>query len=212
MLIKVHSIQGSQVGEEKLPDELFGIIPNYEVIAEAVRMYMANLRRGTASTLRRGEVSGGGKKPWPQKHTGWARSGSNRSPVWRGGGTVFGPHPRSYYYRLPKKKLALAFRSALSHKAKDNKILLVDKFELQEAKTRLFVEVLKSLSMDIKKSALFVVTEKDTNFCRAGQNINKVHFKNLKSLNTLDIVNSNTLVFSLNTLHSLLESHSSKDV
>lgn len=201
--LKVFSINGNTVGEENLPEGIFGIKPNDKVIAEAVRMYRANLRRGTASTLKRGGVSGGGKKPWPQKHTGWARAGSNRSPIWRGGGTVFGPHPRSYYYRLPKKKLTLAFHSALSHKTKDGKILLIDKFELEAPKTKQFVNMLKVLGLGLNKSMLFVTSGKDKNFCRAGNNIKKTNFKDVKSLNTLDVVSSNTLVFSLEAVRAL---------
>lgn len=201
--LKVYSTTGSVVGEEKLPPEIFGIKPNDKVIAEAVRMYQANVRRGTASTLKRGGVSGGGKKPWPQKHTGWARSGSNRSPVWRGGGTVFGPHPRSYYFRLPKKKLTLAFHSALSHKTKDGKIMLVDKFELETPKTKKFVDMVRALGMGMSKSMLFVTSGKEKDFRKAGNNIKSARFKNVQSLNALDVVNSNTLVFSLETVRTI---------
>lgn len=204
---KIYSKEGNIIGEHSLPEGLFGVEPNDAVIYEAVRMYQMNKRHGNADTKTRANVRGGGKKPWVQKHTGRARAGSTRSPLWPGGGTVFGPHPKDYYYRVPKKKLILAFKSALSYKAKSGKILLFDKFELPESKTKLFADMLKAVGFDRKKTILFVCQKKDTGFYRAGKNAKNVDFSSANSLNTLEVAGADTLAFSLDSLSELVSIH-----
>lgn len=204
---KVYSREGNVVGEQTLLPEIFGIEPNDKVIYEAIRMYQANKRQGTASTKKRSEVRGGGRKPWIQKHTGRARAGTIRSPLWPGGGIVFGPKPRDYSYKIPKKKLKLAFKSALSYKAKDGKILLFDKFEFPEPKTKLFANMLKTLGLDSKKAILFVHLKEDSNFYKGGRNIKNVNFRCVNSFSTLDVVGADTLVFSLESLSKLTSIH-----
>ncbi|MEW8988067.1 MAG: 50S ribosomal protein L4, partial [Bacillus sp. (in: firmicutes)] len=141
---------GSQVGEIELNDSVFGIEPNNHVLFEAVIMQRASLRQGTHKTKVRSEIAGGGRKPWRQKGTGRARQGSIRSPQWRGGGTVFGPVPRSYSYKLPKKVRRLAIKSALSSKVLAENILVLENLAFEAPKTKEFTKVLKGLSVDKK--------------------------------------------------------------
>src|ERR1700733_5735874 len=135
--VSVFNVSGSQVEELELNDAVFGITPNVHVLNQAVLLQRASLRRGTHKVKGRSEVRGGGRKPWKQKGTGRARQGSIRSPQWKGGGTVFGPHPRSYEQKMPKKMRHLALRSALAAKAKENQIKVIDEFKIADgAKTR----------------------------------------------------------------------------
>lgn len=202
--LNLYSIKGKIVGQKGLPDKMFKIEPNDSVIYEAVRMYRSNKRSGTASTKTKGEVRGGGRKPWRQKHTGRARAGSIRSPLWPGGGTTFGPKPRDYYYRIPHKKLKLAFFSSLSYKAKEGKIILVDKLTFPEPKTKLFKAMLGALGLDsFPKNILFVSAKIDDKFHKAGRNIKGMLFKDAKSLNAYDVLCSDTIVFSSDGLESL---------
>ncbi|MDI6839350.1 MAG: 50S ribosomal protein L4 [bacterium] len=205
--LNVYSKDGNIVGEYTLPIDIFGIKPNDGAIYEAIRMYQANKRQGTASTKTRGEVRGGGRKPWVQKHTGRARAGSIRSPLWPGGGIVFGPKPRNYYYKIPRKKLRLALLSALSYKTMEGKILLLDKLDFTEQKTKLFNAMLGALGLNSKKSILFVSSnlKREDNFYKAGRNIKGVEFKNANDLNALDVLSTDILVFPLDALKSFLE-------
>ena len=141
---------GSQVGDIELNESIFGIEPNNHVLFEAIIMQRASLRQGTHKVKNRSEVAGGGRKPWKQKGTGRARQGSIRSPQWRGGGVVFGPTPRSYAYKLPKKVRRLAIKSALSAKALEENILVLESLSFEAPKTKEFVAVLKNLSVDTK--------------------------------------------------------------
>jgi large subunit ribosomal protein L4 len=150
----VYDIENKRVAEIELNDAVFGIEVNEAVIYEVIKMQMAARRSGTASTKGRSDVSGGGKKPWRQKGTGRARAGTTRSPLWRGGGTVFGPTPRIYAYRMPKKVRRLALRSALSMKFKDERIIVLNDFPMAEIKTKRFKEVLDRFGM---RNVLFVI-------------------------------------------------------
>ena len=150
--VAVYDMHGTQVGEIDLNDNVFGIEPNEAVMQQFVKMQLANKRQGTASTKTRAEVRGGGKKPWKQKGTGRARVGSTRNPVWRGGGIAFGPKPRDYSYKLPRKVRRLALKSALSSKALDSNIIVVDVLTFDEPKTKLMIETLGLLNAGAKDS------------------------------------------------------------
>ena len=209
--LNVYSQDGKIVGKDYLPQELFDIKPNDVVLYEAVRMYMANKRRGTASTKTRAEVKGGGRKPWRQKHTGRARAGSIRSPIWVGGGIAFGPKPRDYSYTIPKKKRRLALMSALSYKVREGKILLLDKLDIPAPKTRIFHEILLSLGWSKGKKFLFLLDKIDDTVYKAGRNIKGVSFKDAGSLNALDVLNQDTLLFTLGGLKKFKEVFSANE-
>lgn len=150
--VTVYNQTGSQVGEIELAEAIFGIEPNEAVLFEAVMMQRASLRQGTHKVKTRSEVRGGGRKPWRQKGTGRARQGSIRSPQWRGGGTVFGPTPRSYAYKLPKKVRRLAIKSALATKVVENNIVVLEDLVLNAPKTKDMLAVLKGLTVEKKGS------------------------------------------------------------
>lgn len=167
--VALYDASGAQIGELDLNDKVFGIEPNEAVLYEFVKMQMANKRVGTASTKTRAEVRGTGKKPWRQKGTGRARVGSRRNPVWTGGGIAFGPRPRDYSYRLPRKVRRLAMKSALSSKVIDNNIFVIDQFNIETPKTREFVKILDSLN--IMNTALVVTADGNVNVNKSARNI-----------------------------------------
>lgn len=183
---------GSQVGEIELNDSVFGIEPNNHVLFEAVIMQRASLRQGNHKTKVRSEISGGGRKPWKQKGTGRARQGSIRSPQWRGGGTVFGPVPRSYSYKLPKKVRRLAIKSALSSKVLEENILVLENLAFEAPKTKEFTAVLKGLSVDSK--ALIVTADLDENVALSARNIPGVTVVTATGVNVLDVLNHDKLI------------------
>ncbi|MEA1960575.1 MAG: 50S ribosomal protein L4 [Bacillota bacterium] len=190
--VALHDMRGAQVGEIELKDSVFGIEPNEAVMYEFVKMQLANKRQGTSSTKTRAEVRGGGKKPWRQKGTGRARVGSSRNPVWKGGGIAFGPKPRDYSYRLPKKVRRLAMRSALSSKVLDLNIIVVDQFDFEEPKTKLMVEALKALNASTK--TLVVTADGDQNVLKSARNIPGVKPLRADFINVYDILNHKTLL------------------
>ena len=159
LTVKVLDQTGKELRDLTLDEAVFGIEPNQQAMFDAVVMQQASLRQGTADTKGRSEVSGGGKKPWRQKGTGRARQGSTRAPQWRGGGTVFGPTPRKYGYRLNRKIRRLALRSYLSQMVSDNALLVVDKIQLDAVKTKDFVKVMNDLKVDRKVLFVFDVNE-----------------------------------------------------
>ena len=171
-VIKVKNMQGAEVEELTLNEEIFGIEPNKAVMHEVVVNYLAGLRKGTHSTKSRGEVRGGGRKPWRQKGTGRARAGTSRSPLWRGGSIIFGPKPRDYSYRVNKKKVSLAMRSALSDKVSEEAMVVVDALSFEAPKTKEMIKV-------VIKSA---------------RNIAGVTPVTVAELNTYEILNNNSLV------------------
>lgn len=191
--VALYDMSGAQIGEIELNDNVFGIEPNEAVLADFVKMQLANKRVGTASTKNRGEVSGSGRKPWRQKGTGRARVGSIRNPIWRGGGIVFGPKPRDYSYRLPKKVRRLAMRSALSAKVKDNNIIVVDKLVFDEPKTKKMVEVLKALNAG-KKTLLVTLDSADSNVVKSARNIPGVKPLRADFINVYDLLKYETLL------------------
>jgi len=167
--VSVLSQTGASVGEIELNDAIFGIEPNEAVLFDAVVAQRASLRQGNHKVKNRSEVAGGGRKPWRQKGTGRARQGSIRSPQWRGGGIVFGPTPRSYSYKFPKKVRRLALKSALSAKVVEQNFLVLDALTLAAPKTKEFTKILKDLSLE--KKSLFVTADLDENVALSARNI-----------------------------------------
>ncbi len=191
--VNVLSQTGSSVGEIELNDAIFGIEPNQSVLFDAVIAQRASLRQGTHKVKNRSEVSGGGRKPWRQKGTGRARQGSIRSPQWRGGGIVFGPTPRSYSYKLPKKVRRLALKSALSSLVAETNFVVLDALKLDAPKTKDFVKVLSDLSIESK--ALFVTADLDENVALSARNIPGVTVLTAAGINVLDLVGHDKVVF-----------------
>jgi large subunit ribosomal protein L4 len=184
--------KGSKVSDIELNESVFGIEPNKHVLFEAVVMQRASQRQGTHKTKIRSEVAGGGRKPWRQKGTGRARQGSIRSPQWRGGGTVFGPTPRSYSYKLPKKVRRLAIKSALSSKVLDENILVLESLTFDTPKTKDFKGVLQALSVESK--ALIVTADLDENVALSARNIPGVTIVTADGINVLDVLNHDKLI------------------
>lgn len=190
--VDIVNLQKKKVGSLDLKDEVFGIEPNVSLVHEAVVMQQASERQGSASTLQRGEVSGSGKKPWRQKHTGRARAGSTRSPLWRHGGTVFGPKPREYGFAIPKKKYRAALRTALSSKVSRGEIVVVSDLSIESPKTRLLAKALSQLGLTRK--TLIVVGEDRQNLERAARNLKDVKLVKPQELNVYDVVRYDSLV------------------
>lgn len=190
--VAVYNVNGDQVGELELSDAVFGQAVNEAVLHEVVVMQLANRRKGTHDTKTRSEVSGGGRKPWRQKGTARARHGSIRSPIWRGGGTVFGPHPRDYRYSVPKKVRRLALKSALSSKVEEGRILVLDELSLDAPKTRKMVDILGNLKA--ADGALVVTADRDFSVERSSRNIPGVKSLEAANLNVLDVLDHPNLV------------------
>ena len=188
----VYDMSGKLVGEIELSEAIFGIEANQSVVHDVVKNHLANKRQGTQSALTRAEVSGGGRKPWRQKGTGRARQGSTRAPQWTHGGIVFAPKPRDYSYTLNKKARRLALKSALSAKAAEACVVVIDAIKMDAPKTAEFAKFLKAV--DAEGKALVVTAVADENVVKSGRNIPgcEVTFANL--LNVYDIVNANKLV------------------
>jgi len=183
--IDLHNSEGKKVGTLPLPKSLEGPADK-AVIWQAVRMYLANQRQGTADTKTRGEVSGGGKKPWAQKHTGRARAGSIRSPIWRGGGIVFGPHPREYRYQLPLKIRRKALVESLKAKVGDQAVMAVESLEGLEPKTKALHKLLKEIK--INRGVLVVIDRPSSLLARISRNIPRVAVKPASDLNCYDVL------------------------
>jgi len=177
--------------EPKLKEEIFGAKTRPHLLHQAVLMQLANRRAGTAATKSKGWVRGGGKKPWRQKGTGRARAGSIRSPLWVGGGTIFGPQPRDYSFRMPRKARKGALLSALSLKNRDSKVIVVDKLELEEPKTKLMAKALAELKVT---SALIVISQPDEKIERSARNIPAVKVLRVEGLNVYDLVRYEHLI------------------
>ena len=188
--------------QPKLKEEIFSLKASPHLLHQTVVMQLANRRAGTAATKSKGFVRGGGKKPWRQKGTGRARSGSIRSPIWVGGGTTFCPQPRDYSYRLPRTARREALLSALSVKNRDGKIIVVDKFELEEAKTKLMVSALAELKVE---SALIVISQADAKIERSARNLPKVKVLRVDGLNVYDLLRYDHLVLTQEALQRLEE-------
>ena len=196
--IKVLNMAGAEVGTVELNDAVFGIEPNQAVVHEVVKNHLANCRQGTQSALTRGEVSGGGKKPWRQKGTGHARQGSTRAPQWTHGGIVFAPKPRSYSYVLNKKVKRLALKSALSAKAAAGEIIVVDSIKMDSIKTKDFRAFLAAVKADGK--SLVVTPAKDEVIVKSARNIPGVETSMANLINVYDILKAKYLVLDQNAL------------
>lgn len=194
---------GSQAGEITLNDEVFAIEPNENAIYDVVIMQQASLRQGTHKVKGRSEVSGGGRKPWRQKGTGRARQGSIRSPQWVGGGRAFGPTPRSYAYKLPRKVRRLALRSALSNKVAENNFIVVDELAFETPKTKLFQEVLNNLQVENK--VLVVINKDNDNAQLSARNLPNVKVVDEKNVNVFDLVNSEKVIITKAALSNVEE-------
>jgi len=195
MELKVYDIKGNDTGRTiKLSDEIFGVEPNDHAIYLAVKQYMANQRQGTHKAKERGEVKGSTRKIKRQKGTGTARAGAIRNPLFKGGGRVFGPRPRNYSFKLNKKLKRLARKSALTTMLKNDKIMVVETFDFDTPKTKNFVEVLKALKLDDKKST-FVFVNSNKNVYLSSRNLPKSKVVNGLNLNTYEILNAGKLVF-----------------
>lgn len=201
--IEIRDINNNIVGKKEVPDIVFNNSASESVVHTAVVAYMANQRQGTHSTKTRAEVSGGGRKPWRQKHTGRARHGSIRSPLWRKGGIVFGPKPRDYYIRLPKQMKDTALFKALTMKYKDNEILLLDNLTLDRIKTKNMVEILKNLQLN-GKSVLIALPEKDENVLFSARNIPYVGVIRAEDLHAYHVAMFDKVIFTIAGLDKLL--------
>lgn len=206
MELKIYKIDGTESGELiKLPDDVFGIEPNNHLIYQAVRVFLSNKRQGTHKSKERSEVSGGGKKPFRQKGTGNARRGTSRSPIMVGGGTIFGPRPHKYILTLPKKAARIARKSALSIKAKENEITIVEDFDFESPKTKDMRNILKSLNLEDKKTLLLVADKKE-NVYKSGRNIPKFNVLISDKAATYDIVNNKMLLIQKSAVDNLCKS------
>jgi len=190
--VDVIDVNRRKVGSAELPAEVFGCQPHAALVHEAVVMQRACERQGTASTLRRGEVSGSGKKPWKQKHTGRARAGSLRSPVWRHGGSVFGPKPRSYAFSMPKKKYRAALQSALSAKVASGHVVVMSDLSLAQPKTKLLAKTLSQFGNGVH--ILIVAGESHAGLVQAAKNLPTVSVVSPDQLNVYDVVRAGTIV------------------
>lgn len=202
-VIQVKNMQGADVEELALNDAVFGVEPNKAVMHEVVVNYLAGLRAGTSCTKSRGEVRGGGRKPWRQKGTGRARAGTSRSPLWRGGAIIFGPKSRDYSYRVNKKKVALAMRSALSDKVTENAMFVLDALSFEAPKTKDMIKVLEALGTD--KKTLLVLPELDEVVVKSARNIKGITPVTVAELNTYDILNHNNIVITKDAVAKIEE-------
>jgi large subunit ribosomal protein L4 len=184
--VALYNIHGEQVGEVELSKDVFGLPVHNSVLHGAVVKHLAGRRRGTHDTKTRSEVRGGGRKPWRQKGTGRARHGSIRSPIWRGGGIVFGPHPRDYSYSLPKKVRRLALKSALSSKVEEGKIMVLDELKLPGPRTKEMLKILDSLR--IEGPLLLVLASQDENILKSARNLPGVKTVIVDGLSTYDLL------------------------
>ena len=200
--VSVYNIEGKEVGSIELNDAVFGVEVNEHLVHMAVVNQLANNRQGTQSAKTRSEVSGGGRKPWRQKGTGHARQGSTRAPQWTGGGVVFAPTPRDYSFKMNKKEKRLALLSAFSSKVADNKIVVLDSFNLDEVKTKKFAEVMSNLKVD---KALVVIEGENKNVVLSGRNIPTVKVSATNEINTYDVLKYETLVVTKAAVEKLEE-------
>ncbi|OSY88478.1 50S ribosomal protein L4 [Tenacibaculum holothuriorum] len=203
MKVAVLDITGKDTGRKvELSSEVFGIEPNDHAIYLDVKQYLANQRQGTHKAKERGEITGSTRKIKKQKGTGTARAGSIKSPVFRGGGRIFGPRPRNYSFKLNKNLKRLARKSALSIQAKDNNLVVVEDFNFEAPKTKEFVNVLKALGLDTKKS-LFVIAEENKNVYLSSRNLQGSKVVNATGINTYNVLNAAKVVVSESTLEGI---------
>ncbi len=201
--VNVYNMLGEQVGEIELSDNIFGIEVNQHVVYEVVKNQLANKRQGTQSTKTRAEVRGGGRKPWKQKGTGRARQGSTRAPHFTGGGVTFGPKPRDYSYKVPKKIRRLALKSALTSKVLNNEIIVIDEINFETPKTKDMANFLSKINAD--KKALIVMGEKNTNVIKSASNIPNVATALVNTINVYDILKYNSFIITKDAVRKVEE-------
>ena len=199
--VSVYNIEGNQIGEMELSDAVFGVEINEHLLHMAVVNHLAAKRQGTQSAKTRSEVSGGGKKPWRQKGTGHARQGSTRAPQWTGGGVVFAPKPRDYSFKLNKKERRAALKYALSSRVAENKIIVLDAFNMDEIKTKKFKAVMDAL----KVSKALVVVDDNNNVVLSARNIPDVKTASTSTINVYDILKYDTLVVTQDAVATIQE-------
>jgi len=206
--VEVKDMNNSIKGTISLPDWMFGLSGRKDILHTAVINFLANQRQGTHATKTRGLVSGGGKKPWRQKHTGRARAGSIRSPLWRGGGTVFGPQPRDYSYKLPKNLKRRALGEALSAKLADGEVTIIDKIVLERPRTKEMIGVLKNLGLE-GRSVLIVLRDKDEKVSLSSRNIPGVRVARVMDLNPYDIMTHERVLITSDSINAMSEVYAS---
>ena len=202
MEIPVYSKEGEKIDNLQLDDKKFGGPIRNKLLRDAVTMYEANKRQGTACTKTRGEVAGGGRKPWVQKHTGRARAGSIRSPLWKGGGVSFGPRPRDYSYAIPKKARKLALYTALSAKVRDNELVVIDNLNFDIPRTKQMLSILKALNID-NSSCLIVIPKANENVWKSARNIPSVKIMTSTELNAYEILRPKKVLLTKEALSSI---------
>ncbi len=211
MKLDLYKIDGTTASKKvELDDEIFGIEPNDHAIYLAVKAYLANQRQGTHKAKERSEVRGGGRKPWKQKGRGGARAGTTRSPLWIGGGTIFGPKPRNYRQNLPKKVKNLARKSALSYKVKDEQLFIVEDFNFEQPKTKEFLSILNALVVNGKKVLLLTNGTLESVY-KSGRNIPKVKILEANKASTYDILNNQVLLMQKSALDVVQNSFAKKE-
>ncbi len=201
---KTYSAQGQEKSTMELPAHLFAIKPHKMALYSAVRRHMTNLRRGTASTKGRSEVRGGGAKPWRQKGTGRARAGTRRSPLWVGGGVVFGPKPRKHKMKLPQKVISLALKSALSSCAQDGRVAVIESIALESPKTKDLYKILSNMGFATGKR-LLIVESYEQNIFKSGRNIPGLTLRTAKAIHAYDILNSDQVILTKKALERMEE-------
>ena len=201
--VSVYNMEGKEVGKIDLNDAIFGVEVNEHLVHMAVLQQLADKRQGTQKAKTRSEVSGGGRKPWRQKGTGHARQGSIRAPQWKGGGVVFAPVPRDYSFKMNKKEKRAALKSALTDKAQNNNLIVVDELKFDEIKTKKFAEVMNNLKATRK--ALVVLADNDQNVVLSARNLAEANTTLTNTLNVYDIVNARTLVLTKDAVAKIEE-------
>ncbi|MCL2050283.1 MAG: 50S ribosomal protein L4 [Lachnospiraceae bacterium] len=200
--VSVYNMEGKEVGTLDLNDKIFGVTINKHLVHMAVVQYLANKRQGTQKAKTRSEVRGGGRKPWRQKGTGHARQGSIRSPQWRGGGVVFAPVPRDYSFKMNKKEKRIALKSALTSRALEGKLIVLDELKLDEIKTKKFQLVLDNLKV---KKALIVIADESQNIIKSARNIPKIKTAGPNTINVYDILKGDTLILTKDAVAKIEE-------
>jgi len=201
--LSLHNVEGKEIGEISLKDNIFNAKINKYLVHQIVKRYLAGKRRGTASTKNRSEVRGGGAKPWRQKGTGRARAGTNRSPIWVGGGIVFGPAPRDYSFSSPKKMKVAAIKSVLSDKLENKEIIIIDKLSLEKNKTNKMLEILKNLQAF--KKPLIIIEKEDSGIVLAVRNIKGAKILPVSKINAYDLVNQEKIIITKKALQQIEE-------
>ena len=205
MKFDVLNIKGDKVGDATANKDIFGVAPNKNAVRQAVLSELNNMRQGTHSSKNRALVNGGGKKPWKQKGRGVARAGTIRSPLWKGGGTIFGPEPHSYNHKLPKKLSKLARRSVLSSKAAEGNLVVVDEFSMKSHKTSEFISILKTLKLQDKKLTLLISEKGNDNLDMSVRNLKNVHLVDYRKASTYDMIDCDILVIDKDSMKMLTE-------